>query len=78
MKAFRIICNYFDPPIKSICKALSPQKARFLCWKSANEAGYSVSFGQLKVCRAREYDGIKLVSGKCYDEEFVSQQLPTV
>lgn len=70
VRAFRVTCDYWEPPIVSICRVTSPQKARFACWESANEVGYKVRFGQLKVRRAPEYDAAKLIEGRCYGEDY--------
>lgn len=76
VRAFRVTCDYWQPPIVSICRVTSPQKARFACWESANDVGYKVEFGHLKVRRAPEYDNAKLIEGRCYGEDFARNILP--
>lgn len=76
VRAFRVECAFWQPPIVSICRAESASKAKFKCWESANEVGYKVEFADLKVRRAPEYDAAKLIPGRCYGEDFARSILP--
>ena len=75
VRAFRVECAFWSPPIISICRTESASKAKFKCWESANEVGYKVKFSDLKVWRAPEYDAAKLIPGRCYGEDFARSTL---
>jgi hypothetical protein len=56
MKAYRVTCTYFDPPLISITWAETARRARYINYSAAHEVGYKITFAQLQVKRAKEYD----------------------
>lgn len=55
------------PEATAIVRTVSPARAKFLSWNSANEVGYKLPFGRFKVKRAPIYDSVEaLTPGKCY------------
>ena len=56
MKAFEVICNAFNPPLCSITWAEKASAAKYVNWKSANEVGYKVKFGDFRVKRSPKHD----------------------
>lgn len=59
VRAFAVTTRYWSPPHTSIYAATSAAKAKFKSWNSAQDAGwYSMTFGDLSVRRAPEFDCI--------------------
>jgi hypothetical protein len=46
-----------------IYRAASVGKARYQCWRGAREAGFRLGFGDIRVKRAPEFDGLSFRSG---------------
>ena len=59
------------PDVTGIVRTHSAPRARYLTWHSANDVGYKVKFGDLRVLRAKEYDdAIGLKADQCYAVDF--------
>lgn len=57
--------------VSGIVRTHSAPRARYLTWHSANDVGYKVKFGDLRVLRAKEYDdATDLKVDQCYAVDF--------
>jgi len=70
-RAFRTTCA----GVVSIVFHTSAAKARYGVYLSATEVGYGISFKDIRVSRAPEFDSaaIQFVSGKCAFENHVAR-----
>lgn len=69
-KAFQVDVSDW-PDASSIVRTVSRARAKYLAWKSAQDAGYDLPFGRFRVKRAPVYDtSSALVPGKCYALDF--------
>lgn len=59
------------PQGNSVVMTTSPAKAKYQTGAGANEAGYKITFGMLRVRRMPEWDNGGLLPGRCYAEDYV-------
>lgn len=60
------------PEATSIVLTVSADRAKFLAWSAAKEAGYGLPFGRFRVRREPLYDNYKqLYAGRCYALDYV-------
>lgn len=76
IKAYWTETNIHDTTVRLIVFSLSPGKARYVTLLEAQDAGYSVTFKDIKVRRAPEYDirryhscGAAATVNYCHDPE---------
>jgi len=58
LRAFEVSVKSWTPNHAAIYPATSPSKAKYMSWRTANEVGYELKFGDLRVVRAPEFDCI--------------------
>lgn len=57
--------------VTGIVRTYSAPRARYLTWRSANDVGYKVTFGNLRVTRAKEYDDCDALKvDQCYAVDY--------
>ena len=57
--------------VTGIVRTHSAARARYLTWHSANDVGYKVKFGDLRVTRAKEYDACDTLKvDQCYAVDY--------
>lgn len=62
-KAFSTQCTDLIGGVHSIVFAKTRGQAKYTTWQTANEAGYHVVFGDIRVIRAREFDYATMKGG---------------
>lgn len=70
LKAYRVTTKWFP---NGIYAATSAPKAKYASWRKAHEVGYDITFGEMKVRRAPEYDALMAQepAGIGYAEDFL-------
>ena len=73
VKAYRVDVSDW-PEATAIVKTHSAKRAKYLCWKSAKEAGYKVPFGRFSVNRSPNHDSGKYMKqDHCYSLEYADK-----
>jgi hypothetical protein len=78
VRAFEVSTKGFSST--GIVAAQSAAKARYVCWVSANDVGYGVKFGDIKVRRIPEFDNwaTRYENGTCWGRTFVEMDVKAV
>lgn len=78
IKAYRVLCETLSDE-HTIVLSESSGKARYKCWFSARDAGWTdLEFKDFKVKRSPEYDNICLKENHCYGDDFCIEQLKKI
>jgi hypothetical protein len=76
VRAFAVECLAWEPPSVAVIRTTSAARAKFRVWNGCRDVGYRVGFGDFRVKRAKQFDGLtQLMEGRCYGLDYAESLL---